>query len=67
MLSVHRVLQRTQLFLDKYFVNAEHRFLALDYYGIYSINDLAAGRKFYAYFDNANENVVIESLSKRVA
>jgi hypothetical protein len=50
--AVHSLLQNKQKLFDSEKKKGEKTRLALDYYGLYCINELAALRKMWAIFDN---------------
>jgi hypothetical protein len=64
-LAVHRILQRKQRDLDKQFKDRTYRALAVDYYCLYYINELGSARKFFAMFDDRQNHVQFQSITKQ--
>ena len=62
--AVHSLLQKKQKQFDDAKQKGEKTQLAVDHYGLYYINELAALRKMWALFENKRNDVQFQNLAR---
>ena len=62
--AVHRLLQKKQKKFDEAKKKGEKTQLAVDHYGLYYINELAALRKMWALFEDNRAHVQFQNLAR---